>query len=188
MSVSVAVPEEKRRGKGAGQQGCDRARWIFAGSLEFPEFTDVSLNQEAAMNPTMRLLMIVLLALGVARGFAFSGETEDQAVKIAEEWLELVDRGEYEESWKETASLFRAVVTAEQWRQAAKGSREPLGALKSRKLKGAKFMTSLPGAPDGEYVVIQFDASFENKKMAVETVTPMKDKDGAWRVSGYYIK
>lgn len=49
-------------------------------------------------------------------------------------------------------------------------------------------MTSLPGAPDGKYVVIQYDTSFENKKAAVETVTPMLDKDGKWRVSGYYIK
>lgn len=140
------------------------------------------------MKPTVRSLMILLIVLGVACGVASSGETEDHAVKIAEEWLELVDQGEYEESWEKTASLFRAVVTAEQWSQAAKGSRQPLGALESRKLKGAQYMTSLPGAPDGEYVVIQFDASFENKKMAVETVTPMRDRDGVWRVSGYYIK
>jgi hypothetical protein len=36
--------------------------------------------------------------------------------------------------------------------------------------------------------VIQFRASFENKKSAVETVTPMKDEDGQWRVSGYFMK
>jgi hypothetical protein len=29
---------------------------------------------------------------------------------------------------------------------------------------------------------------FTNKKEAVETVTPMKDEDGFWRVSGYYVK
>jgi hypothetical protein len=50
------------------------------------------------------------------------------------------------------------------------------------------YKTSLPGAPDGEYVIIQFETSFENKKIAIETVTPMMDKDGNWRVSGYYIK
>ncbi len=49
-------------------------------------------------------------------------------------------------------------------------------------------MTSLPGAPDGEYVVIQIQTSFENKKSAVETITPMLDKDGRWRVSGYQIR
>ncbi len=49
-------------------------------------------------------------------------------------------------------------------------------------------MTSLPGAPDGEYVVISYETSFTNKKSAIETVTPMLDKDGKWRVSGYFIK
>ena len=66
--------------------------------------------------------------------------------------------------------------------------RKPLGELVSRKLKSATFAKSLPGAPDGEYVVLQFDASFENKKEAIETVTPVREKDGKWKVSGYFIK
>jgi len=55
-------------------------------------------------------------------------------------------------------------------------------------MKATRYTTTLPGAPDGEHVVIQFDSSFTNKKTAVETITPMFDKDGVWRVSGYYIK
>ena len=37
-------------------------------------------------------------------------------------------------------------------------------------------------------MVIQYETSFERKKHGTETVTPMKDRDGEWRVSGYYIK
>jgi hypothetical protein len=66
--------------------------------------------------------------------------------------------------------------------------RKPLGSLVSRKLKSAKYTKTLPGAPDGEYVVLQFATSFTNKKEAVETITPMLDKDGKWKVSGYFIK
>jgi len=69
-----------------------------------------------------------------------------------------------------------------------KSGREPLGKLISRKVANALYTTSLPGLPDGQYVVIQFNTSFENKKSGIETVTPMVDKDGRWRVSGYYIK
>ena len=53
---------------------------------------------------------------------------------------------------------------------------------------GRCHFSSREMASYGEYVVIQFETSFENKKAAVETVTPMMDKDGIWRVSGYYIK
>ena len=61
-------------------------------------------------------------------------------------------------------------------------------ALVSRRVKTARYATSLPGAPDGQYVVIQYRTSFANKKSAIETVTPMRDSDGQWRVSGYYIR
>jgi hypothetical protein len=34
--------------------------------------------------------------------------------------------------------------------------------MNSRKLKSATYKTSLPVAPDGQYVVIQYDSSFEH--------------------------
>jgi len=67
-------------------------------------------------------------------------------------------------------------------------AREPLGKVLWRKVKSATYTKTLPGAPDGEYVVIQYDTSFEHKQSAVETITPMLDQDGKWRVSGYFIK
>ena len=81
-----------------------------------------------------------------------------------------------------------AVEAAEQWTQQISAVRAPLGKVTSREVKKATYAKSLPGAPDGEYVVIQTKASFENKASAIETITPMLDKNGKWRVSGYFIK
>ena len=137
-----------------------------------------------------RILALALLGLsfGTSSSHAEEPNKDQPAVAAAEKWLTLVDEGKYRESWKEAAGYFRNAVTAEQWERSASGVRKPLGKLLSRKLKSAKPMTSLPGAPDGDYVVIEFTTSFENKRSAVETVTPLKDKDGKWRVSGYYIR
>ena len=112
----------------------------------------------------------------------------DEATKAADGWLKLVDNGDYKQSWETASSLFRNAVTEDQWAKQVGSAREPLGALVSRKLKSAQYATSLPGAPDGKYVVIQDDTVFQNKSAAVETVTPMLDKDGQWRVSGYFIR
>jgi len=131
------------------------------------------------------------LALGsviAALVLASESSAEKAAQQSAQTWLALVDGGKYGQSWSEAAQLFKQAVTQSQWESAAKGAREPLGKLQSRKLQSAEFRRSLPGAPDGEYVVIQYATSFENKKSAIETVTPMKDKDGVWRVSGYIIR
>ena len=72
--------------------------------------------------------------------------------------------------------------------QSLEAVRRPLGELVSRVLESKLYATELPGAPDGEYVVIQFTTSFANKRSAIETVTPRRHADGEWRVSGYYIK
>ena len=131
-------------------------------------------------------LVIVLLLLTVS-AVAGSPEKENDAVISTEKWLGMVDAEKYSESWKEAAELFRNAVKQEQWKQSLQAARKPLGKLITRKIKTKTYKTSLPGAPDGEYVVIQFESSLEKKKSAVETVTPMLEKDGKWRVSGYYI-
>lgn len=140
--------------------------------------------------------MVKLLAIGLTLCVILSanmtsagqGGKEEPAVVAAEGWLKLVDEGKFAESWKESAEYFKGAVKQDQWEQSIQSVRIPLGAVISRRLKTKNFATSLPGAPDGEYVVIQFATSFENKTSAVETITPMMDKDGQWRVSGYYIK
>ena len=115
-------------------------------------------------------------------------EHEKAAQDVALAWLALVDAGQYAQSWDEAASIFRRTVDQPSWIRRVDAVRTPLGSVRSRTLKTAKYATSLPGAPDGEYVVLQFYAAFEHKAAAVETVTPMKDPDGRWRVSGYFIR
>ena len=110
------------------------------------------------------------------------------AMTAAEKWLALVDGGNYAESWNEAAQYFRNSVQQEQWALSLEAKRKPFGKAVSREMKKMTYKTSLPGAPDGEYMVIQFATSFGKKKVAVETLTTMAEKDGTWRVSGYYIK
>ena len=117
---------------------------------------------------------------------------EEASVKAAQAaataWLALVDRGDYAASWRQASTLFREQVTEEKWRASLASARGPFGKMVSRKLSSARYTTTLPGAPDGEYVIIRYATSFENKKEGIETVTPVKDRDGAWRVSGYFLR
>ena len=110
------------------------------------------------------------------------------AISVAESWLGLVDQRQYAESWNTAAGYFKAFTTQDHWNELVSAVREPLGAVVSRELSLSEYKETLPGAPDGEYVVIQFSTTFEHKKEAIETITPMKDEDGKWRVSGYFIK
>lgn len=117
---------------------------------------------------------------------ASTPQTAAQAAALS--WLALIDAGKYPESWSSAASLFRQKVSQATWQSSVAGVRDSLGALQSRTLRSATPKDSLPGAPDGHYVVLQFDATFAHKANAVETVTPMMDTDGQWHVSGYFIR
>jgi hypothetical protein len=137
-----------------------------------------------------KLACLIFIGLLFCAVPAMAAETnkEKAAIASAEKWLKLVDQGKYTKSWQESSRYFKMLVKEDQWLQSAQTTRAPLGKMVSRKVKSATYATKLPGAPDGEYVVIEFETAFKNKKSAIETVTPMVDKDGSWRVSGYFIR
>ena len=113
---------------------------------------------------------------------------EDAAISSAQKWLKIVDSEKYGEAWDKAAAYLKGAVSRENFTSSLQGVRKPLGRILKRSLLSSTYTRTLPGAPDGEYVIIQFKTEFENKKESVETVTPQKDKNGQWKVSGYYIK
>jgi hypothetical protein len=134
-------------------------------------------------------IVTCLVGLCVVAGGAYAADKpEDAAQAAAEAWLKLVDAGDYAASWEQAAKVFKGAVKQADWGRMAGGVRTPLGKLVSRKLKSREYAEKMPGAPDGKYVVIQYEAVFEHKASAVETITPMSDPDGVWRVSGYFIR
>jgi hypothetical protein len=113
---------------------------------------------------------------------------EQKAVEAAEAWLALADRAEYAQCRESAASFLIDRVERREFIKKVSNARKPLGKVVSRQLESKNYTTTLPKAPLGQYVVLKYKTSFENRKTAVETVTPMLDKDKKWRVSGYWIR
>lgn len=136
----------------------------------------------------MRTFRLVGAAALLASTFAFAQEEIDvrPASGAAEAWLHLVDQGRYGASWDEGAASFKAAIPRLRWETAAQEARASLGPVVKRKLRTSRHARNLPNAPEGEYVVIENDTRFE-ARLVTETVTLMKQPDGAWRVAGYFI-
>lgn len=135
------------------------------------------------------LIAFIALVVGLSI-LAFGQEepaSEEAAVAAAGRWLALIDEGKYGESWDQASELLRVAVTREGWERQVGGVRGAFGEVLSREVRSSKSMTSLPGAPDGRYVVIEYASSFANKAEAVETVTPRLEQ-GVWKVAGYYVR
>jgi hypothetical protein len=199
QSLQVQALDQRTRGvTGCGQQvayveSCNGVKTAFGTQCTWVMNTDSRPAPAAAppVAPATRAAPPVPASsdgAGVGFGVGIGGDTVPQAEGAATSWLALVDGGKFQQSWEQAAALFQGAITQPAWEKALQAARSPLGAVKSRNLKSATYARALPGAPDGEYVVIQYDSVFEHKAAATETITPKRENDGSWRVSGYYIK
>lgn len=109
---------------------------------------------------------------------AAAGATQSRAA--------LVDGGRWQESWEAAGTLFNSQLTAEQWAASVEPVRQPLGPVSSRAFRSVTKASSLPGAPAGEYEVIEFDTSFAERS-AVETIILAREGT-AWKVVGYFVR
>ncbi len=131
----------------------------------------------------MKYMTLILSLFISAQALAMNS----QGLQIANDWLEVIDAGDYSQSWHQTDDFFKAQLPQEKWQSALQGVRTPLGEVRSRTEISSKAYNALPGVPDGEYLVIQYKTEFEHKASAIETLTLSK-KSGQWMPVGYFIK
>ena len=105
----------------------------------------------------------------------------------AAQWIALVDGAKWADSWTAAGATFQGQVTRDQWATAIGPVRTPLGAVSSRKLKQVTATRTLPGAPDGDYRVVEYSTDFAARPGATETLL-LTAEGGSWKVNGYFIQ
>jgi Protein of unknown function (DUF4019) len=136
----------------------------------------------------VRALICVTVSVMLGSSRPIAQGTDPAAWAAAESWVALIDQEQYAASWQTAASSFKNAVPQQKWTEAVRVARGPFGGLKSRTVKSSTATKTLPGAADGQYVVLQFSTTFEKKAAAVETITMLYDPDGQWRVVGYFVR
>jgi hypothetical protein len=140
--------------------------------------------------PVLALLVSTLLAAAALLHpvRADAGDAKQAAVAAMQAWLAEMDAGQYDKSWQDASSSFQGAVTSAKWTEMSNSVRTPLGKCLDRKLASSLEQQNPSAAMQGDFVIAQFDSSFDNLKYAVETVTFEKAPDGSWKAAGYYIK
>jgi len=108
--------------------------------------------------------------------------------EAADAWLELVDEGKYDEAWAQVSDYMKRTISKEHFFKSLEEKTTALGEIVSRKLKSARYVESMPSAPDGKYVIVLYETQLARKRSATETVIPMLAEDGKWKISGYDIR
>jgi len=124
-----------------------------------------------------------------ANASAASAATVSNAkgLNAARSWLQLVDAQKCGQSWKSAGKLMRSQTTSKSLAAAIKPVRAKVGKLNSRRFYKVTRTSSIPGAPNGSYELIEFKSNFAKAQGAVETVVLGQQSDG-WKVVGYFIR
>ena len=110
-------------------------------------------------------------------------------VSPARTWLERIDAGQYETSYGQLADSVKKTATPEEWSSTLADARKTLGQPLKRTWNQSQFLTALPDMPDGEYMLVSFETTFEHRKKTTETVTLAKQPNGiTWQIIGYDIR
>jgi hypothetical protein len=110
-------------------------------------------------------------------------------IEASEKWLRLLDRGQLGPAWDVSAKTLQAQVTRAEWIKGIGAARKPFGRLAARNRDRFARAHQLPGVPEGDYAIVQFDSRFEGGRHATEQITWSLEPDGGvWRVAGYYIR
>lgn len=113
----------------------------------------------------------------------------DASSVVANSFFELVDAGQYAQSWETCAAYLKQEVPQKEWVEKLSAVRSVAGKLLERKQKDYTYTKNMDEAiPNGEYMVYHFDSKFENKDHLTETVTVMLEADNIWRIAGYFIE
>ena len=136
---------------------------------------------------TMRALVAILC---LAAGASLAQDPKSiLAQRAAREWLATTDKVDAVASYNAAGAKFKEAVSVDRWTEALQKARTPLGALDQRTIFETTFDNKLPdGGPEGEYALVMYRTAFEKKTDSVETITLEREKDGVWRVIGYYIR
>ena len=139
-----------------------------------------------------RIHAVLIFACAVMILFPLLSERPDSekaeaATAAAEQFLEMIDAGQYDRSWEVASAPLREKVNRKEWSENLSKARTKVGPIVEREQEKAVYSTMAQDQPEGEFIVLTYTASFKNVQGVTETVTVMLDGSN-WRVAGYFIQ
>lgn len=113
-------------------------------------------------------------------------EQQQDAAKAARRYLKMIDRRDFDATWRHSGPALRAQTNEVAWKATLKLTTRMLSGAPQRELEGFGFTSRIDaGVPEGEYVLVQFK-KVSGSVTTTEKVVMQMDK-AEWKIIGYFI-
>ena len=117
-----------------------------------------------------------------------SPRDDRESIDAGMKWLALIDAGKAGDAWDLSSKQLKSAVTRAKFIEGIRDARRSLGKLEARTAERFARAHQMPGAPDGDYVIIEYSARFAQGKQLQEQLVWAIDDGDIWRVAGYYYR
>lgn len=113
---------------------------------------------------------------------------DKDAIDAGRKWLALIDAGKPGTAWDSASKQLQTTVQRGTFVAEMRSVRAPLGKPASRDAVKFARAHELPGAPSGDYTIIEFETRFAGGKRLTEQLVWVVESGDVWRVAGYYYR
>ena len=85
----------------------------------------------------------------------------ENALVSVVKWLEINDKKNYEESYRQTGDIIKNEVNQETWKAIMMQVRDPLGKVISRKNTNVEYSEFISQFPKGKYGILDFETVYQ---------------------------
>lgn len=137
-----------------------------------------------------RLFIFSLMGLSsllMAPAGALADLLSHDAVATAEHFALVIDSGNSSAAYSQASPLLRLAQDEQEFKADIERSQQLLGSVQQRKLTAIRSIGIYPRFPDGDYLIVQFEARTRHKSKAAEVIL-LRHQDGTWLVADYSIR
>lgn len=131
--------------------------------------------------------LLGLFSLLMIPAGALANLLSHDAVAAAEHFAQVIDSGNSVTAYNQASPLLRVTQDEQEFKDDIERTHRLLGPVQQRKLTAIRSIGIYPRFPDGDYLIIQFEARTQYKNKAAEVIL-LRQEDGAWLVADYSIR
>ena len=109
------------------------------------------------------------------------------AVAAAEHFARIIASGNSNTAYTQASPLLRLAQDEQEFATAIERAHQLLGPVQQRQLTALRTIGIYPRFPDGDYLIVQFEARTMHKDKAAEVML-LRHQDGVWLVADYSIR